>query len=380
MYLVAKSSMQPPRVIATIRFILIVLYFTLPHHLISTLQGTSWTAIKPHDICALLLLTVIPAKNQLDIVSKSYLLLIIIYLIRACFTSFPFESFLIPLKLFEYFIIMLNIKALAMKYRRMTLWFTLVIIVLTYIAHLIGYQLGPSWDNRFFGHYGGPYEISAILLLLLLFDLSKSRWSFIRKAGIYLPLLWFTYTKAVVVSLFISRPLILLLFASLSAPILFLVSDIIEGNRIADLFNDFTTLSVLNLFDICRQLPTFDTRDEYFLYFSHRNDYALDDASLSTSQRFFSICLPVANLDLPRFLFGYGPNYFGTLDNSFLRVFTDIGIVGPIFLFNVMRRVLKTSNKYFILAVLFTIALSDVFFSARFFVTAYILFLIRSGR
>ena len=82
------------------------------------------------------------------------------------------------------------------------------------------------------------------------------------------------------------------------------------------------------------------------------------------------------SFDLSAILYGNGPGFFGAaVDSSILRIFAETGIIGIIASFYVIFSLTDSfKGKYKnLLLILGIIALSDVFFSARFLPTLALL-------
>ena len=344
----------------------------MPHHLLSLMMNASWLPIKPHDLCALVLVLLLPLRIYLDRTSKIMLVLIGFYLFRSIASEHVLSGLLVTFKLFEYWIVIVSIKMLPNCRQRTILKIFFIIIIFTSILYIADIQLGPNWGGRFFAHLGGPYELSTILLYFLLTKFYPFRKSRTLSVAVNFILLWFTYTKAALLSIMMSRPLLLLIAAFTVATTSFALSFSTSGDRLFDLATDLSNLVSLPIVDICMTMPNFDTREQYFALFNNRNDYNLSELSVSSSQRLFTICVILANANLMDFFLGFGPFFFGTVDNSFLRLATDIGLIGVILGILLLNCLLFPKGIWIKTAFLTSVALSDVFFSGRFLVCLYL--------
>lgn len=362
-----------------LRLFLLMLYFTLPHHFFTLITASKWAVIKPHDLCAIALFFCLRRTIRYDAFTKIFSIIMILYFARAVTSEHILAALLIPFKLFEYLIIFLTLQLLNTKEKKIIILFVYVAVLITFIIYFFGVQIGPNWGGRFFAIYGGPYELSTIFLFILLFNHHRSIFSGTNSPILHLAYIWFSSSKAAIISLIMSRPK---LFTGLFVVFVALGISFTEGltasdNRLVDIIFDASDLMNSSLGDLCFSMQTFENREEYMRLFSERRGYTVGDVSHSSSQRFYTTCIVLSSLDIQYFFLGFGPNFFGVLDNSFLRILTDVGVLGIFLAILLLKQLTKDSNMFAKSAFFIALALSDVFFSGRFLTTLYLLTLIR---
>lgn len=355
------------------RYIFVLMYFLLPHHLLSLLMNTSWLPLKLHDFCALILLFLLPSKLSIDAPIKFLATLIILYVFRSFFSQNLIDSLLVSIKLIEYLVVIMSIKSLPSAVQNRLFKIFYIFIMITFLLYIFNFDLGPSWGPRFFGHFGGPYEISTILLYIILCKHHPFQKNYSFSMVLNFVVLWFTYTKAVLLSILLSRPLLIVASVFFAMTTSIIISLSTTENRLIDLFVDLSNFTSLPIIDLCMAMPTFENSEEYNSLFQRRNDFNINELTVSTSHRFFTVCSIWKNMGVIEVLFGFDPLFFGTIDNSVLRVFTDVGILGVILAMCLVNYFLGQERFLIKFAFIVSLALSDVFFSGRFIVSLYLM-------
>jgi hypothetical protein len=353
-------------------FCALVLYFTVPHHLLANTVGIS--ELKAFDlIVPLVVIIYLFCKVNISKLLPVFALGML-YLIRSFFALDDIGpiSMIYALKFLEYAIVIFCIKDLrpifAHKLIRIYIFF-----ILTYIClEFLGVNIGLLWDGRFTGHFGGPYELSAIALLFFFFY----KTNYLMKT-LFLIIIFLSGTKAAYIALVIGlafkSDIKNLLPAFLLGTIfLYLVS--LFDPRFSDFISNLSYIANADIFyQTWSNLPKIDSHDVYMEYFYLRESEATDSSvDLSSFSRLYTYLIILKSIDVSVFFFGHGPGFFGSaVDSSILRIFGETGIFGLFTLYFVLKKLSEhyESNISTILIIVAIIALSDVLFSARFLVT-----------
>jgi hypothetical protein len=119
-----------------------------------------------------------------------------------------------------------------------------------------------------------------------------------------------------------------------------------------------------------------ETSSQYMAEFFRRTLNLPRGLDESTGTRLYTYLLVIKSIDFGVFFLGNGPGFYGkSVDSSILRLIAEVGLIGLIGAVQVMRVLSKDLGKSginFIILVAI-VALSDVFFSARFWPTLFLL-------
>ena len=355
-------------------FLTLIIYFVVPHHLFTVFLNHS--AVKPFDLTVLIsicffLICKINLKGYLPI-----LCLFGIYFLRSLIASneVGLISIVYALKIFEYFIVIFCIKDLRQIFINKLLIIYIVTIFAYTLAELFGLNFGLLWGDRATGHFGGPYELSAIALLFIFF-LNKNL--FLKTLFIFI--IFLTGTKASYVALLFG----LLLFTNIRnlIPIIFIgFTFILLINSYDERFFEFiinlANIDINFVISVWDNLPKIESHYEYIDQFNSREVEADEIIDLSTFSRLYTYAVILKSFDIYSLIFGHGPGFFGAaVDSSILRIVAEAGIVSLlpfIFILISLTNNFENKNKN-VLLILSIIALSDVFFSARFLPTLALL-------
>lgn len=360
----------------SVRYILLLCYFLLPHHITYFIDG-KWPIIKPADIISVFLLLFIPAKISIDIFLRKYFYILCFYFIATAFSYNFFGSILVSVKLLQYFVVFIAIQNIGFNEQLKIFYAFNVIIGLSFILFLMGFDLGPGMGPRFMGHLVGPYEVAGLSLVSIIL---LRRENFVINAKMYKYfntfIIFATQTKSTILSIIFSRYrfifftlMIILLYTSFLN-----LGDQKENNfRIIVLLKDIPTLFSSDIIEKCLDMPTFSNRAEYLKLFNSRELFDdIEFASASSAQRFVTTCTVLSSFTLKSILFGFSPYLVLTVDNSFLRIVSDIGIVGLLLCLSFLNEAFGQLTKIEKFAIILTIVFSDIFFSSRFLPFVYL--------
>lgn len=361
---------------SSVRYILLLCYFLLPHHLTYFIDG-KWPIIKPADIVSVFLLLFIPAKIIIDIFLRKYFYILCVYFIATVFSYNLFGSILVSLKLLQYFVVFIAIQNISFNEQLKIFYAFNVIIGLSFILFLMGFDLGPGMGPRFMGHLVGPYEVAGLSLVSIIL---LRRENFVKNAKMYkyfsVFIIFATQTKSTMLSLIFSRyRFIVVTFIIVFLCTLFLNVGAQKANdfRLMVLLKDIPTLVSSDIIETCFDMPTFSTRAEYLELFKSRELFDdIEFASASSAQRFVTTCTILSSFTLKSILFGFSPYLVLTVDNSFLRIVSDIGIVGLLICLSFLNEAFAQLTKIEKFAIILTILFSDIFFSSRFLPFVYL--------
>ena len=356
-------------------YLALIIYFVVPHHLFTLLLNIS--GVKPFDLAVLLALSFylickINLKGYIPI-----LMLFGIYFLRSLIAigDVGIVSIVFALKFFEYFIVIFCIKDLRPVFLEKLLIIYIASILLYILAELIGINVGLLWGGRATAHFGGPYELSAIALLFFFF-LSKN--IFLRL--LFVSIILLTGTKAAYLALIFGLLLSINIRNILSISLVGLIFIYILSSydeRFLEFISVLSSILDMELFlGIWNSLPTIESHAQYMELWNIREDDYDETIDLSSFSRLYTYAIILKSFDLSAILYGNGPGFFGAaVDSSILRIFAETGIVGIITSFYVIFSLTDSfKGKYKnLLLILGIIALSDVFFSARFLPTLALL-------
>lgn len=356
-------------------YVLLLFYFTVPHHLFFQIFGIR--ELKPFDLVVPILGVFYLSKKINFRGLRPLLLLCLLYLVRSIFSLHDIGavSMAYALKLLEYFVVILCIKDLRPIYiNRLLVWFAIA-SVLFVILELAGVNLGLGWGGRMSGQFGGPYELSSIALLFFLFFRKE-----ISRRVVYLTVVISTGTKAayvaLVAALFLRMRVVTVVPAIIFLAFLFYLSLIIN-ERFSVFFSSLAMLFnvdlILSLWDL---VPIVENHEQYLEAFDLRETGVGQELDLSTGSRLITYLTIVKSFDIIVLLVGHGPGFFGAaVDSSLLRLLGELGIMGLVLGFQTIRALMVdfVSPRSSVVIVLAIIVLSDVFFSARFLPTLFLL-------
>ncbi len=355
-------------------YVTLIIYFIVPHHLFTVLLNHS--AVKPFDLAVLIsvcffLICKINLKGYLPI-----LCLFGIYFLRSIIASSEVGliSIVYALKIFEYFIVIFCIKDLRQIFINRLLKIYILTIFVYILAELLGFNVGLLWGDRATGHFGGPYELSAVALLFIFF-LNKN---FSLKI-LFVFIIFLTGTKASYLALLFG----LLLFSNIRnlIPITiigfgFIVLINSYDERFFEFITNLANIDINFIISVWDSLPKIESHYEYMDQFNTRELNADEAIDLSSFSRLYTYAIILKSFDLYSLIFGHGPGFFGTaVDSSILRVIAEVGILGFLpflYIFINITNNFESKSKNLLL-ILSIIALSDVFFSARFLTTLALL-------
>lgn len=356
-------------------YLTLIIYFVVPHHLFTLLLNLS--EIKPFDLAVLIALSFylicrINLKGYIPI-----LILFSVYLLRSfiAIADVGLVGTVFALKFFEYFIVIFCIRDLRPVFVEKLVKIYIASIILYILAELIGINVGLLWGGRATAHFGGPYELSAIALLFFFFF---SRNIFLRLLFVLIILL--TATKAaylaLVFGLLLSVNFKNILYVSLAGLIFVYIINLYD-ERFLEFISTLSSISDMELvMVIWNSLPTIETHAQYMELWNMRQDDYDETIDLSSFSRLYTYAIILKSFDLSAVVYGNGPGFFGAaVDSSILRIFAETGIIGLIASFYVIFS-LTNSFKYKyknLILILGIVALSDVFFSARFLPTLALL-------
>tara|TARA_X000000950_G_scaffold69537_1_gene86089 strand:- start:1975 stop:3147 length:1173 start_codon:yes stop_codon:yes gene_type:complete len=356
-------------------YLTLIIYFVVPHHLFTLLLNLS--EIKPFDLAVLIALSFylicrINLKGYIPI-----LILFSVYLLRSfiAIADVGLVGTVFALKFFEYFIVIFCIRDLRPVFVEKLVKIYIASIILYILAELIGINVGLLWGGRATAHFGGPYELSAIALLFFFFF---SRNIFLRLLFVLIILL--TATKAaylaLVFGLLLSVNFKNILYVSVAGLIFVYIINLYD-ERFLEFISTLSSISDMELvMVIWNSLPTIETHAQYMELWNMRQDDYDETIDLSSFSRLYTYAIILKSFDLSAVVYGNGPGFFGAaVDSSILRIFAETGIIGLIASFYVIFS-LTNSFKYKyknLILILGIVALSDVFFSARFLPTLALL-------
>ena len=155
--------------VTTLTYILLLFYFVVPHHGF-TLLGVS-ASVKPADIISLMLLLTVFLTGHVSRDVLFFLFLAAWYLLCSLINNLNGAglSFLFSAKFLQYFVVLTAIGQLSVGYRRNLLNGVLFFSFAFAFLDWTGFSLGLDWAGRISAQYGGPYELSAILLAFIFF-------------------------------------------------------------------------------------------------------------------------------------------------------------------------------------------------------------------
>lgn len=344
-----------------VQIFLVYLYFILPHNYFN---NDGWSAIKPHDIIACLIGISLFSKGS----SKAPIYLILFsmwYLIRSLFAVSEIGIFALGYgcKFLEYVIIYYALNNLKINHL-INLFKIIFYSIVFYMAlELCGIKLGPSWGDRFSGPYGGPYELGAICMALLLL---KSN-NYFEKIVLFIAML-LSGAKASILA-FVTAKIKIKSIKGVITIILILIIVILTSERLNELFDSIYKLVDFDFFLLFDSVPYTLTSEEYNNAWFLREDFSSKSGiDWSTASRLYTYILALKSMNYYQIIFGKGPGFFGiALDSSFLRVFGESGIVGFFLMYLMLRQLfIKIANKEITTAVIINMLFVDILFSARF--------------
>ena len=355
-------------------YILLLFYFIVPHHLFFKI--IEFREIKPFDLVVPVLLACYLTQKISIKGIKPLLFLSGLYLFRSFFAVSDVGpiSIVYALKLFEYFIVILCLKDLRSIFiNRLLFWYILAIVAYV-IAELLGVEFGLGWQGRLSAQFGGPYEFSSIALLLLLF-FGKG----ISSRIAFFTMIILSGTKAAYLAL-VAALGIRMKFLTIIPTIIFVCLVVFiaatTSERVLIFLSNLEVLASLDIFGLLDNVPKVESHEEYIQTWSGREDAYEKTLDMSTGSRLYTYMLIFKSIDYGSFLIGHGPGFFGSaVDSSIIRLFGEVGVLGLVLAYKVMKAICgdfgKSRSTIFILLVI--IAFSDVFFSARFLPTLFLL-------
>jgi hypothetical protein len=355
-------------------FLLLGFYFIVPHHLF--FQIIDFREIKPFDLVVPVLLAFYLTKKISFRGLSPLLLLIGLYLLRSFFAVGDIGSITIvyALKLFEYFVVIFCLKDLRPIFINRLVVVYIFAIAVYVVAELLGVEFGLGWGGRLSGQFGGPYEFSSIALLLFLY-LGRG----IAGRAAFFAMIILSGTKAAYLALVAGlvvnmKPR----YSVLTIIFIFLIFFIAMATdeRFSIFVSNLATLGSVDIFEILYSMPKVESHDEYIQTFMVRESSTNDELDLSTGTRLYTYLLIVKSIDLNAFFIGHGPGFFGKgVDSSILRIFGEVGVLGLILGYQVMKGLCKDlgGSRSNLVILIVMVALSDVFFSARFLPTLFLL-------
>ena len=357
-------------------FAALVFYFIVPHHFFTKTIGIS--AIKIFDLVVPIALFFYLFYKIRIIHLRAIILLAALYITRSIFevNDVGFNGIIYALKLVEYTIVIFCISDLRPVFIKKLLSIYLFFIFFYIFIELIGFNIGLGWGSRISGHFGGPYELSAIALLFIFFYYK----SYLLILA-FIVIIFLTGTKAAYIALavgFLLRsniknllPLLVISSGILSIAIFF-------DERFFDFILSLTSLanneSVYALWD---SIPKVNNHSEYMEFFLQREGGSdSSNFDLSTFSRLNTYLVILKSFTISSVLIGHGPGFFGgAVDSSILRIIAETGLIGfaaSIFVIKSLTKNYQNSYRN-VLLILSIVALSDVFFSARFLATLTLL-------
>ena len=360
-----------------LRLFFIFCYFLLPHHLTFFFDG-QWPLFKPTDVICVLLLLLIPKRFNKNPIIILYFLFFLIYLYFGLLNYADITSLFVSVKLFQYLVVILNITAIRVNHLINIFKVILIFTVCTFVLFLLGFDIGPYWGQRFFSVYGGPYELAAIAVFSIIFLRRASILQNRRKHSFfYFVFLMFSKSKSGLLSVLVSRKRYIVgcLF------ILVILLDSVEftnyESRLFHILSDFAVFFNADVISECANLPSFSSKAEYHRLFLLREvNSTIESLSASSSHRFVTTCTVLGSFDAWSLLFGFGPYVVGTVDNSVLRILSDVGLLGLILFFVFFCKLTPNWTLAERSALLVTFLLADVFFSARVIPYFYLCYLL----
>ncbi len=359
---------------------LLLLYFTLPHHAFFLFGFPS--TVKPADVISILLVASVMLVGRLSKEVIIFIYLAAWYLFCSIINNLQGAalSLLFPMKLLQYSFILAAISYLTLAQRRKLFNQTVLTTVLLIGLELLGFNIGLNWGERVSAQYGGPYELSAILLVIIFFLPREysGYWFLIIAAFIAL---FLTDTKASYLAILIW--LSMKAFYNLRQILLFTALIMIVGtvtveSRVFDLVEsmaDFDWSFMVRT--LWTDLPHIRNTADYTFYWEQR-EAAQQGLDLSTWSRLYTYLLVFKSVSVSTMLYGNGPGFYGmAVDSSLLRIFAETGFVGLLLMSVFVRRLAKAAHvSNFTLGFLLIVLLSDVFFSSRFLAFVVLLTLI----
>lgn len=345
-----------------IKIILLYLYFAFPHNLFFKYELLN--NIKPTDIIICFLILTLFNKKIVSI-PTALLLLPLWYILRSLISihNLGLISLAFGFKFFEYLIVLFSIASLN-RNEMIKLLNTIVIFIFSFtFLEFIGIYWGPDWAGRYSAHFGGPYELGAIsLLLFYVYRIYLLRFGFFG-------LIIISESKASILGLIFSYFSIRNLNPIKILILLFIIIIGLMNSRVQDLVSSFFIFINSNVLEMIDAVPYSKSNDEYlnnwFLREEYSEIYGLD---WSSGSRIYTYILAIKSIDILGLFFGMGPGYFGfAIDSSVLRIFVETGIVGIIFFIIFYNKIFSAAQINIKSAILINLLLVDVFFSARFF-------------
>ena len=357
-------------------FMALVFYFTVPHHFFTNTLGIS--SIKIFDLAVPIALFFYVFYKIKIIHLRAIILLACIYITRSIFevNDVGFIGITYALKLVEYIIVIFCIFDLRPVFVKKLLSIYLFFIFAYIFLELLGFNTGLVWGDRISGHFGGPYELSAIALLFIFFY-HKSYLIIL----LFIAIIFLTGTKAAYLALAIGMLLrsniktaIPLLIVTVSV---FFIAALFD-ERFIEFISNLTFLinsETINTF--WADIPKIKTHAEYMdFFFQREGGSSASDIDLSTFSRLNTYLIIIKSFSFHTFVVGHGPGFFGqAVDSSILRIIAETGLIGFILFIYAVKSLIKNFEKSNInlLIILSIVALSDVFFAARFLPTLAIL-------
>jgi len=359
-----------------LKLLLSIIYFIIPHHIL--VNDGQQTIIKGYDFVALIILLVAIMDGKILYI-KPLMIYIGYSLVRSvlAFNNIGIDSMLYPIKLLEYAIVVSIVLSLDFERIKLLIKIYILFILFYSLCEISGFKIGLIWEGRISAQFGGPYELSGVLLLIFMilenkyvklllfpvFVLTKTK-------AAYLTLIYYIFIK------YFQRNFIYLISA-LGVVLFFLMID--------ERFITFT-VSLKEVMDssvyskIWNEIPDFTTNREYINIWQKRESYwdEYGKIDLSTHNRLHTYLLVVKGLsqEFLYIIFGRGSGFYGTaIDSSLLRIVGEGGLIALYLVFNVFKYFTvgyKHKNSHIILLFLI-ILFSDVFYSAKFLVTLVLL-------
>ena len=356
-------------------FWLVLLYLSVPHHLIQLLGlGAS---IKPFDfIACCMIFPLMLCRFRFDPVYSILGIFSLWYLIRSMWavSEVGISSLLYGVKFLEYFVVCLAVRQLPKRYLEKLLSSLVVVSLLYLVMELSGIRFTVTWwGGRLSGQFGGPYELGGVSLLLACMSINDRHKVF----GIFGVAL--SVAKASIIGYAGFLMLRINNVKWIAVMMVFgLVAALYAGERLYELGDAFGyVLSSENIREVYNAIPTSSSYSEYQRYWLDRKTFSSDlPVDLSTGLRVYSYVLALKSIKGIGFLVGNGPGFYSVaLDSSVLRVFVETGLVGILlFSFFLVRLSDAVPIRGLALAIGLNVAFVDVFFSGRFIVVLMILY------
>jgi hypothetical protein len=346
----------------------------VPHHLFFQIFDNR--EIKPFDLVIPVMMAFYLTKKISFRGLSPLLLLMGLYLFRSFFAVSDIGPITIvyALKLFEYFVVIFCLKDLRPLFIKRLVVVYIFAIGVYVVAELVGVEFGVGWGGRLSGQFGGPYELSSIALLFFLY-LGRG---FARRAAFFAMII-LSGTKAAYLALVAGLVVNMKPRHSLTTIIfIFLIFfiAIATDERFLIFVSNLEALGNIDIFDILYSMPKVESHDDYVQKFMARESSANIELDLSTGTRLYTYLLIVKSIDPITFFIGHGPGFFGkAVDSSILRIFGEVGFLGLILGYQLMKVLCKDlgRSRSNLVILIVIVALSDVFFSARFLPTLFLI-------